>query len=213
MRNVASISSMSHSVTREWIDRRSMIRSTANSIHELSTRGGLAQPLVTEGAGLVVGIADLDPSGLSPLVIQRALVSVPQVSYTRSHDVQSEKERLLLACAVTRRRFPVGASPTRQPLQPEAIGAVMEVTKWLKPSISVSRIGDSASVQAATRVNVEQASKRTMCRPTRLPYRGRLKWLGELSEDYALLLHRGIGGGMYTRKAYATREAPWRGQR
>ena len=35
----------------------------------------------------------------------------------------------------------------------------MEVTKWLKPSISVSRIGDSASVQAATRVNAEQASK------------------------------------------------------
>jgi hypothetical protein len=27
----------------------------------------------------------------------------------------------------------------------------MEVTKWLQPSISVSRIGDSASVQAATR--------------------------------------------------------------
>ena len=51
----------------------------------------------------------------------------------------------------------MGASPTRQPLQPEAIGAVMEVTKWLKPSISVSRIGDSASVQAATRVNAEQA--------------------------------------------------------
>jgi hypothetical protein len=40
----------------------------------------------------------------------------------------------LLACAVKRRRFPVGASPTRQPLQPEATGAVMEVTKWLKPS-------------------------------------------------------------------------------
>ena len=60
-------------------------------------------------------------------------------------------------CAVTRRRFPVGASPTRRPLRPEAIGAVMEVTKWLKPSISVSRIGGSASVQAATRVNAEQA--------------------------------------------------------
>ena len=43
----------------------------------------------------------------------------------------------------------------------------MEVTKWLEPSISVSRIGDSARVQAATRVNAEQASKRTMCRPTR----------------------------------------------
>src|SRR3982074_1190318 len=70
----------------------------------------------------------------------------------------------LVACAVQRRRFPVGASPPRQPLQPEAIGAVMEVTKWLKPSISVSRIGGSASVQAATRVNAEQASKRTMCK-------------------------------------------------
>jgi hypothetical protein len=32
----------------------------------------------------------------------------------------------------------------------------MEVTKWLKSSIGVSRIGDSASVQAATRVNAEQ---------------------------------------------------------
>src|SRR5271170_2148819 len=61
-------------------------------------------------------------------------------------------------CAVERRRFPVGANPTRQPLQPEATGAVMEVTKWLKPSGSVSRIGDSASVQAVTRVNAEKAS-------------------------------------------------------
>ncbi|MET4804806.1 DUF5985 family protein, partial [Bradyrhizobium sp. LB11.1] len=33
----------------------------------------------------------------------------------------------LWVCAVTRRRFPVGASPIRQTLQPEAIGAVMEV--------------------------------------------------------------------------------------
>jgi len=36
----------------------------------------------------------------------------------------------------------------------------MEVTKWLKPSINVSRIGDSASVQAVTRVNAEQAVRR-----------------------------------------------------
>ena len=41
----------------------------------------------------------------------------------------------LNVCAVRRRRFSVGASPTRQPLQPEATGAVMEVTKWLKPSV------------------------------------------------------------------------------
>src|ERR1035437_1601668 len=58
----------------------------------------------------------------------------------------------------------------------------MEVTKWLRLSISVSRIGDSASVQAATRVNAEQASKRTMRRPTRLPFRGRLIRLDEMSE-------------------------------
>src|SRR5216684_754394 len=121
--------------------------------------------------------------------------------------------RPLRVCAVKRRRSPVGASPTRQPLQPEATGAVMEETKWLKPSISVSRIGDSASVQAATRVNAEQASKRTMRRPTRRPFRGRLIRLDEMSEGYVQTLRRGSGGGMYTRKAYATREAPWRGQR
>src|SRR5262249_22679383 len=97
-------------------------------------------------------------------------------------------------------------------LPPEAIGAVMGVTKWLKPSISVSRIGDSASVQAATRVNAEQASKRSMCRPTRRPFRGRLTWRGETSEEYTQLLHRGSGGSTYTRKARATREAPMRDQ-
>jgi hypothetical protein len=47
--------------------------------------------------------------------------------------------------------FPVGASPTRQPLQPEATGATMEVTKWLKPSVKrVTKYGDSARVQAVT---------------------------------------------------------------
>jgi hypothetical protein len=119
---------------------------------------------------------------------------------------------IIWVCAVTRRRFPVGASPTRQPLQPEAIGAVMEETKWLKPSISVSRIGDSASVQAATRVNAEQASKRTMRRPTRQPFRGRLIRLDGMSETDAQSLRRGSGDSMYTRKAYATREASRRGQ-
>jgi hypothetical protein len=36
----------------------------------------------------------------------------------------------------------------------------MKVTKWLKPSGSASRIGDSASVRAATRVNAEQGDTR-----------------------------------------------------
>jgi hypothetical protein len=35
----------------------------------------------------------------------------------------------------------------------------MEVTKWLKPSVKrVTKYGDSASVQAVTRVNAEQDS-------------------------------------------------------
>src|SRR5882757_11225754 len=73
------------------------------------------------------------------------LVWVPKVTVSQSP---------VRVCAVTRRRFPVGANPTRQPLQPEAIGAVMEVTKWLKPSISVSRIGDSASVNASRTLTI-----------------------------------------------------------
>jgi hypothetical protein len=39
--DLASIGWMSKSVTRDLIDRGTMIRSGANSIHELSTRGGL----------------------------------------------------------------------------------------------------------------------------------------------------------------------------
>jgi hypothetical protein len=59
----------------------------------------------------------------------------------------------------------------------------MEATKWLKPSVKrVTKYGDSASVQAVTRVNAEQASKRTMRGPTRMPYRGRLTRLGCMSE-------------------------------
>ena len=73
----------------------------------------------------------------------------------------------------------------------------MEVTKWLKPSVSVSRIGDSASVQAATRVNAELTSKRSMCGPARQPYRGRLIRLERKSEGYVQPLHRGSGGSVY----------------
>jgi len=36
--------------------------------------------------------------------------------------MSSEVKRPELACAVIRRRFPVGERPTRQPLQPEATG-------------------------------------------------------------------------------------------
>jgi hypothetical protein len=69
----------------------------------------------------------------------------------------------------------VGESPTRQmSLRPEAIGAVKEVTKWLKPLVERVTFGDLASVQAVTRVNAEQASKRALHSLTRQPMRGRL---------------------------------------
>jgi len=65
--------------------------------------------------------------------------------------------------------------PPGEMLQPEATGAVMEAMKWLKPPVQrVTKYGDVASVQAVTRVNTEQPSKRTMRRPTRSLNRGRL---------------------------------------
>jgi hypothetical protein len=63
-----------------------------------------------------------------------------------THLLVADTRCLLRVCAVERRRFPVGVSPTRQPLQPEATGAVMEVTKWLKPLVSVSRYTVTARV-------------------------------------------------------------------
>jgi hypothetical protein len=48
-----------------------------------------------------------------------ALLRVPALGHRRQ----------LRVCAVERRRFPVGVRPTRRPLQPEATGAAMEVTK------------------------------------------------------------------------------------
>jgi len=72
---------------------------------------------------------------------------------------------------VKRRESSVGAKPTWQlSLQPVAIGVVAEVTKLPKPLVQKGRIGDSASTQAVTRVNAEQAPKRLMRRPTQPKY-------------------------------------------
>ena len=57
-----------------------------------------------------------------------------------------ERERPQWVCAVIRRRFPVGESPTRRMLQPEATGAAREVTNWLKPSECESQITVTARV-------------------------------------------------------------------
>ena len=55
-----------------------------------------------------------------------------------------------------------GCKSPPQPLQPEATGAVMEATKWLKPSDSGSRIGDRASVQAAN-ASARRKRRRQIC--------------------------------------------------
>ncbi|MBC8752185.1 GTP-binding protein [Paraburkholderia sp. WC7.3b] len=75
-------------------------------------------------AGLAAAIPS-HPKGLSNRAAPSLLETRNQLGRT---------ERLFRVCAVQRRRFPAGASPARQPLQPEATGAVMEGTKWLKPS-------------------------------------------------------------------------------
>ena len=75
----------------------------------------------------------------------------------------------IIQCAVERLEFPAGGKPARQGLlQPEAVGAAVEVTKLPKPSMVGVAYGGSASIQAVTRVNVEQAPKRVMWKPTRL---------------------------------------------
>jgi len=70
-------------------------------------------------------------------------------------------------CAVERCCSSVGASPTWQlSLQPEAVGAAEEVTLLSEAFDVKGSLSDSATVQAVTRVNAEQASKRQMREPT-----------------------------------------------
>ena len=63
------------------------------------------------------------------------------------------------------------------------------------------------------KVNAEQASKRTMCRPTRSPFRGRLIRPSGMSEDYARPLHRGTGGSTYMKESVRNTGSPatWSG--
>jgi hypothetical protein len=73
-----------------------------------------------------------------------------------------------LKCAVQRHGLPAGVSPARQlSLQPVVIGAVVEVTKRLKPSMRRVAMGGLTSQQAITRVNAEQVPKGSMRMPIR----------------------------------------------
>ena len=85
----------------------------------------------------------------------------------------------------------------------------MEVTKWLKPSDSVSRYtvtARGAGRNASERRQVEKDNAQADAKG----YRGG-ETLGDRAKQ-AHLLRRGSGDSMYTRKAYATRETPRRDQ-
>ena len=107
----------------------------------------------------------------------------------------------------------MGASPTRQPLQPEATGAGMEVTKCLKPSGKRATnwwqrecAGRNASER---RASLEKDN--AQADPMTLSGKADTAEVNERSSA-PQPLRRGSGDSMYTRKAYATRETPRRGQ-
>jgi hypothetical protein len=74
----------------------------------------------------------------------------------------------------------------------------VEVTKPSEPSMEGVALGDSASKQAVTRVNAEQASKRVTWMPTR-PFYGEGRRCGTLESDNPPQIHRGSGDGMLAR--------------
>jgi hypothetical protein len=93
-------------------------------------------------------------------LINRAL-QIGGLLLLASHNIQ---------CAVQRHGLPVGAKPTRQlSLQPVAIGAVVQGGTAEASGVE-GHFGGLANMQAVTRVNVAQASKRVMRKPTRLNF-------------------------------------------
>jgi len=109
--------------------------------------------------------------------------------------------------------FPVGESPTRRRLQPEATGATVEVTKRLKPSVKRATnwwqrecAGRNASERRASLEKVDARAD-----PTAIS--GKADTTGEESRRGTQSPCRGSGDSMYTREAHATREAPRRAQR
>jgi hypothetical protein len=86
----------------------------------------------------------------------------------------------------------------------------MEVTKWLKPSDSGSRIGDRRECAGRNASERRANLEKDDVRADLAVVPGKADTAGRLSEEHALPPHRGSGGSMYTRKARATREAPWR---
>src|SRR5262249_55383084 len=93
--------------------------------------------------------------------------------------------------------------------------AVGAAARSAKTCMVVSRVGGFSDLTLSERRSLSRRhgiSKRSMCRPTRPPNRGRLIRLGEMSEDYAQPLHRGTGGSGHfglVRLAARGRSEPW----
>ena len=116
--------------------------------------------------------------GLKPMRIPTASRLVQDNAMNRPPSLGREKGTPLM-CAVKKVLVSSGCNshPATGSLQPVAIGAAVEVTKPSEPSRQMCRSGDTASRQAVTRVNVEQASKRPMWSPTLHQYgEGRRRW-------------------------------------
>jgi hypothetical protein len=73
-------------------------------------------------------------------------------------------------------------------LHPVAIGAVVEATKPLKPLMKRVALGDPASMQAVTKVNAEQASKRITQELTRRHFGESRMPMGEHERTSPLVL-------------------------
>ena len=92
----------------------------------------------------------------------------------------------------------MGANPTRQlSLQPVAIGAVAQ-GQAIEAFGVRGHSGDSASVQAVMRMNVEQASKANDAEADPAARRGRLRFSGEVSDMGTQEFRRGNDDGMHT---------------
>ena len=112
-------------------------------------------------------------------------------------------------CAVRRRDLSVGGRPTRQlSLRPVAIGAVVEVTKRLKPSMERATAVAPRACGLQRAVNAEQAPKRVMWRPTRPLKRGRPLSLGKRAKQAPSGSTGVLAAARMRREIDATREAP-----
>src|SRR5882757_9323421 len=91
--------------------------------------GPFQQRFRKQGLALVPALSSIDQTIGPPLPVRIFLGCTDIGTFEWPRLSRRVCEGPLLACAVQRRRFPVGATRTRQSLQPKAIGAVMGVTK------------------------------------------------------------------------------------